>query len=309
MSSSRTSSSSNPVAVARARTPAPLSGSGFYQYVSKRAVAYGLDPQAVLAVASREGLGGGVGDNGTSFGPWQLHAGGALPASVWAHGPTYAQSWAWSPAGIDYALSRMVQAGAGNLSGPSAIEVIVSRFERPAQPGPEIAGADAAYGAPSGSYSRVRPDTAGGGSGGGGGGGGITGAIGDAAGDTFSELGKAWRGVLSPISGPADFLRMALWLVDPKTWLRAVEFVAGAGLLILSLRGLFQLFVERETGVSFNTVAGAAGALEKRSRPRRDQLIPGNSQRRRGRQERRQVRDRETAQNRYDPDNPLLADV
>lgn len=102
-----------------------------------------LDPQAVLAVASREGLGGGIGDQGTSFGPFQLHQGGALPSGI--QDP---QAWAWSPAGIDYALSR-IQGVAGGLHGGPAVANIVSRFERPADPQAEITGALRAYGLPS----------------------------------------------------------------------------------------------------------------------------------------------------------------
>ena len=48
---------------------------------------YGVDPAAALAVAAQEGLSGRVGDAGTSFGPFQLHRGGALPAGrgrAWA---------------------------------------------------------------------------------------------------------------------------------------------------------------------------------------------------------------------------------
>lgn len=104
----------------------------------------GLDPRAVLAVASQEGIGGGVGDGGTSFGPFQLHAGGALPASVWAKGEAYAAAWAWSPAGINYALDQIAKVARG-LTGTTAINNIVRRFERPANPGNEVAGATAAY--------------------------------------------------------------------------------------------------------------------------------------------------------------------
>jgi hypothetical protein len=106
---------------------------------------YGLDPMAVLAVAAQEGLGGGVGDNGTSFGPWQMHIGGALPNWVGAKGAAFAQKWAWSPAGIDYALRQMAQVARG-LTGNAAIQAIVTRFERPANPNREVAGAEAAYG-------------------------------------------------------------------------------------------------------------------------------------------------------------------
>ncbi len=105
----------------------------------------GLDPGAVLAVASQEGLGGGVGDGGTSFGPFQLHAGGALPAAVWAKGPQFAHQWAWSPAGINYALDRIAGVAKG-LTGIQAINAIVRSFERPAKPDAEVAGAAANYG-------------------------------------------------------------------------------------------------------------------------------------------------------------------
>jgi len=103
-----------------------------------------LDPKAVLAIAAQEGLGGGVGDQGTSFGPFQLHEGGALPSWVPL---SNAQKWAWSPQGLDYALSR-IQSVAGGLKGAPAIEAISSRFERPANVAAEVAGAERAYGLP-----------------------------------------------------------------------------------------------------------------------------------------------------------------
>jgi len=106
------------------------------RYIRQRAAKYGLDPQAVLAVASREGLSGAVGDQGTSFGPFQLHVGGALPRGR-------GRGWAESNAGIDYALGQMGGVARG-LRGRAAIENIVRRFERPANPGGEIAGALAA---------------------------------------------------------------------------------------------------------------------------------------------------------------------
>jgi hypothetical protein len=110
------------------------------QYIIRQARRRNLDPNAVLAVARQEGLGGGVGDQGTSFGPWQLHAGGALPAGI--RNP---QQWAWSPAGINYALDRIAGVAAGKR-GQAAVQAIVTGFERPANPGREIAGASRAYG-------------------------------------------------------------------------------------------------------------------------------------------------------------------
>jgi hypothetical protein len=103
-----------------------------------------LDPRAVLAIAAQEGLGGGIGDQGTSFGPFQLHQGGALPSGIPLGG---AQQWAWSPAGLSYALSRIAGV-AGGLKGAPAISAISTRFERPANPGREIAGAERVYGLP-----------------------------------------------------------------------------------------------------------------------------------------------------------------
>lgn len=105
-----------------------------------------LDPGAVRAVAAQEGLGGGIGDNNTSFGPFQLHQGGAYPSSA-PQDPAQAQQWAWSPQGIDYALGR-IQTVAGGLHGPAAVSNIVSRFERPADIPGETSRAEAAYGGP-----------------------------------------------------------------------------------------------------------------------------------------------------------------
>ena len=111
-------------------------------YIGKKAPKYGLDPRAVLSVAAMEGLSGGVGDAGTSFGPFQLHIGGANPYSD----PARARSFAESRKGIDYALRKMAESGAKGQRGQAAINSIVRRFERPADPDKEVAGALARYG-------------------------------------------------------------------------------------------------------------------------------------------------------------------
>jgi hypothetical protein len=92
----------------------------------------GLDPRAVEAVGFAEsGLRrDAVGDRGTSFGPFQLHQGGALPRGRGA-------GWAGSDAGILYAMQQMSKVARG-LSGQSAVDAIVRKFERPAAPGQEI---------------------------------------------------------------------------------------------------------------------------------------------------------------------------
>ena len=109
-------------------------------FIAQEARRFGLDPRAVLAIASHEGLSGAVGDNGTSFGPFQLHEGGALPSGI-----KNPQQWAWSKAGIDYALSHMAAAGARGLTGRAAISAISRNFERPADPASEISDALAHY--------------------------------------------------------------------------------------------------------------------------------------------------------------------
>lgn len=107
--------------------------------IRRLAPQYGIDPRAAIAVALGEGglqnREGDIGDlsGGGSYGPFQLYTKGALPAQYRGK-PQLADAWAWSPEGIKYALSRMQAAGAGGLKGNAAVEAIVRRFERPADP-------------------------------------------------------------------------------------------------------------------------------------------------------------------------------
>lgn len=103
------------------------------QLIRRYAKQYNVGPWAAMAVAMAEGglRWGAVGDQGTSFGPFQLHRGGALPAGKGA-------AWANSPAGIEYAIRRMAESGAAGLRGRAAINSIVRNFERPADPDAEI---------------------------------------------------------------------------------------------------------------------------------------------------------------------------
>lgn len=108
--------------------------------IAAMARARDLDPQAVLAVARQEGLGGGIGDSGHAFGPFQLNNAGGIYPSGAPQEPQAANEWAWSPQGVNYALGG-IQRVAGGLQGPEAVRAIVSRFERPADPSGEIARA------------------------------------------------------------------------------------------------------------------------------------------------------------------------
>ena len=113
-------------------------GSHLVRHIISGSQEEGVEPEAVLAVASVEGgFLGRVGDQGTSFGPWQLHIGGAMPSGKGG-------SWANGTAGVDYALQRIGDVAQG-MRGEQAIRSIVTRFERPADPETEIERATARY--------------------------------------------------------------------------------------------------------------------------------------------------------------------
>ena len=113
---------------------------GVFREIVAASIANRLDPAAVIAVALGEGgvRYGAVGDNNTSFGPFQLHIGGALPKDKDA-------AWANSPEGIRYAIRSMVKAGAAGKQGNAAIEAIIRRFERPANPDASVTNAVERY--------------------------------------------------------------------------------------------------------------------------------------------------------------------
>jgi hypothetical protein len=119
--------------------------------IISRARKYGIDPVAALAVARGEGglvnRKDDIGDlaGGGSYGPFQLYAQGALPKKFRGN-PALADKWAWSPAGIDYALRKMKESGASGLKGEAAVNAIVRKFERPADPDTSVANAVARLG-------------------------------------------------------------------------------------------------------------------------------------------------------------------
>lgn len=133
--------------------------------IQRYAPRFGLDPRAVAAISMNESGGrfGAVGDSGTSFGPWQLHVGGALPAGRTA-------AWANSLPGILYALRTMANSGARGLHGQAAVAAIARNFERPANPAAEIATALRYYSQPGFARGSAAAGAGGGGTVGGGGG-------------------------------------------------------------------------------------------------------------------------------------------
>ena len=122
-------------------------------WIVRYARKYGVDPRAALSVALGEGglSWGSVGDQGTSFGPFQLHVGGALPAGR-------GSAWANSPAGIEYAIRSMAQSGARGLTGSAAINSIVRRFERPADPDASVHNALGRYGSSQADFISSQPN-------------------------------------------------------------------------------------------------------------------------------------------------------
>jgi murein DD-endopeptidase MepM/ murein hydrolase activator NlpD len=119
----------HPDAKPAATVQGALYGDRLRQFILQRAQQLGFqDPYVPLAVVPHEGgLQGAIGDNQTSFGPWQLHRGGALPGGI-----ANPQEWANSPAGINYALAAIKNAVGANATGPAAVARVVRDFERPA---------------------------------------------------------------------------------------------------------------------------------------------------------------------------------
>jgi hypothetical protein len=161
--------------------------------IRRYAPRYGLDPRAAAAVAMNESGGrfGAVGDSGTSFGPWQLHVGGALPRGKGA-------AWANSLPGVLYALRTMSNAGARGLHGQAAVNAIARQFERPANPGAEVAVAMRYYRTPSFARGSAAAGAGGGGIARGGGGAARRGGRGFGGGNIASLLSNQ-----QPISVPA----------------------------------------------------------------------------------------------------------
>lgn len=129
------------------------------QYIIQQARKLGLDPRAVIAVASREGLSGGVGDGGHAFGPFQMNDAGGVLTNAPAN--EHNNAFAWSNKGIMMAL-RAQASVAGGLTGRAAVHALVYNYERPADKAGEFSGAMGAYGHVGASVGSVPGSTPGG---------------------------------------------------------------------------------------------------------------------------------------------------
>ena len=208
-----------------------------------------LDPLAVLSVALHEGLAGNPGDYGkfvnntfvpltpgtaggeyTSFGPFQMHISGALPASVSAQGTTYAQAWANSAEGINYALDGVASVAKGQ-QGAQAISSIVTGFERPAASdlGGEIAAATSSY--TSGATKTISDNALKGVL--------TSGGLGVQSGSVAASVGGAASGAVGAVTGAVTSTGDFLAKISSTAFLiRALEVVGGA---ILAMAGLYLL--------------------------------------------------------------------
>jgi len=234
-------------------------GPNLVRYIYARSARIGIDPAAVLAVAQQEGgFWGAVGDQGTSFGPFQLHEGGALPSSV-----GNPKVWANSQAGIDYALAQIASATHG-AKGLAAIEAQVNQFERPKQQlrAGEIQRAAAAY---TGIQGDLRTQRYGNISGtadpraGGGIGGAITGAITGSipgaipgVGGVIGEvpgIGGAVSGAVSGVTKPFTSIYDAFQWIGGN-WDRVLEVLGGFALLSIGLFLLGRQVMGKDTNLS-----------------------------------------------------------
>lgn len=106
--------------------PRHFKGNDPIAVIANNAHRMGLDPAAVLAYALEESGArwGAVGDNGTSFGPFQAHIGGANPYSD----PKQAAAWANSPKGLIQMMGMMARTPAKGLTGHDAVMAIYKYF-------------------------------------------------------------------------------------------------------------------------------------------------------------------------------------
>jgi hypothetical protein len=101
----------------------------------------GVDTAAADRVFGVEGLHGGIGDGGHAFGPGQFNdAGGVWTGRYAGMSPEQKNAAAWSPAGLEELAARVAAVARGE-HGARAVEDIVTRFERPADPRGEISRA------------------------------------------------------------------------------------------------------------------------------------------------------------------------
>lgn len=254
-----------PTAQTQPPTKGDLYGSNLVSYLIGESKRLNLDPAAVLAdVQAEGGFAGAVGDSGTSFGPFQLHVHGRLPAQFNTN-PQAAAAFANSPAGINYGLSGIAAVASGR-QGTDAITQIVSRFEQPTNVPAEIS-------AEQGYYPNAKEYVAL--SGGGDLGSGISsffGGIGSGAAGAIAEVPGAVNSVLPTPSNIANAVggvtKSVVKDVTGFTPIQIAEMVGG-GLLILLGLAMVGLAATRSSPAKQAVEAGATVVAPARAVGRR----------------------------------------
>ncbi len=118
-----------------ASTNPPLKGLAALNAIAQACADYGIAPRACVAAALHEGSGGGIGDNGDAYGPFQDHlqSTGRPFSGVDGRSSVKVNAWAWSDNGISYSVRQMAtgQPSAKGLEGHAAVYAIVYGYERP----------------------------------------------------------------------------------------------------------------------------------------------------------------------------------
>jgi hypothetical protein len=268
-----------PIAAKSGIMPGLATGGRVEDMITQVAGQFGLDPLAWASILWHEsGLNpSSIGDHGTSFGLAQLHIGGALGNMSVAQARQYLDPML----NLQFAGRQMAGMGLSGLTGPAAVSAYSRIFERPADPGAEIADAMRYYNSHGNLFSGTGPH-AGAPAGGGGGSplmraisaasgidahhypyvwGGGHGAIGvpngggfDCSGSTSAVLGAA--GLLSAPMVAASFMHWGVPGYDPN----GINVVASPSHVYMMLNG-------RAFGTSSANPGGGAGWFSGGIRP------------------------------------------
>jgi hypothetical protein len=121
-----------------------------------------------------------------------------------------------------------------------------------------LGGRTASANPPVAATGRTRPESGSGSDSGG------LGGIAGALGSVWGSLGVPGGGLLPDVGGIGDFLKTAVWLLNPDNWLRMVEFLAGFLLLFVgSLRLMDMLLGSSPASEIAATVAPVRKAVER----------------------------------------------
>ncbi len=127
-----------------------LRGAAFVDAVRAACDLWDIDPLASFANAINEGLGGGIGDSGWAYGPWQDHLTEFEGRPFYGRGQHDAgvQAWAWTGEGVAYVHRQMAEGSpsASHKRGSAAVEAIVRGYERPGNIPAAITTRDKTYG-------------------------------------------------------------------------------------------------------------------------------------------------------------------